>query len=159
VHRDPQGWELGVHPITLTPAFISHFGPVSSNPSAPSQMRLQFVHADHVVLHSLPKGFHVVGSSQHCVLQGIWKKGRVLTYQGHAEFDRFINGETLKAFGKPIWDEGYLERALEAVERDDDAVWAAGVMLRFFLEDGAEDVSEIEEEANIGGDSEVMARL
>jgi hypothetical protein len=122
-------------------------------------MRLQFVHADHVVLHSLPKGFHVVGSSQHCVLQGIWKKGRVLTYQGHAEFDRFINGETLKAFGKPIWDEGYLERALEAVERDDDAVWAAGVMLRFFLEDGAEDVSEIEEEANIGGDSEVMARL
>jgi hypothetical protein len=92
-------------------------------------------------------------------LQGIWKKGRVLTYQGHAEFDRFINGETLKVFGKPIWDEGYLERALEAVERDDDAVWAAGVMLRFFLEDGAEDVSEIEEEANIGGDSEVMARL
>jgi hypothetical protein len=123
-------------------------------------MRLQFVHADHVVLHSLPAGFHVVGSSQHCVLQGIWRKGRVLTYQGHAEFDRFINGETLKAFGKPIWDEGFLGKALDAVERDDDAIWAAGVMLRFFLEDGAEDVSGIiEEEVNIGGDSEVMARL
>jgi hypothetical protein len=65
----------------------------------------------------------------------------------------------LKAFGKPIWDEGFLGKALEAVERDDDAIWAAGVMLRFFLEDGAEDVSGIEEEANIGGNSEVMARL
>jgi hypothetical protein len=48
---------------------------------------------------------------------------------------------------------------LEAVERDDDAIWAAGVMLRFFLEDGAEDASGIEEEERIGGDSEVMARL
>jgi len=122
-------------------------------------MRLQFVHADHVVLHSLPAGFHVVGSSQHCVLQGIWRKGRVLTYQGHAEFDRFINGETVKVFGNPIWDEGFLGKALEAVEKDDDAIWAAGVMLRFFLEDGAEDVSGIEEKASIGGDSEVMARL
>jgi hypothetical protein len=101
----------------------------------------------------------VVGSSQHCVLQGIWRKGRVLTYQGHAEFDRFINGETLKVFGKPIWDEGFLGKALEAVERDDDAVWAAGVMLKFFLEEGIEDDFGMEEEANLGEDSEVMARL
>jgi hypothetical protein len=93
------------------------------------------------------------------VLQGIWEKRRVLTYQGHAEFDRFINGETLKVFGNPIWDETFLAKALEAVERDDDAVWAAGVMLRFFLEEEIEDAFETEGEAMIGGDSEVMARL
>jgi hypothetical protein len=101
----------------------------------------------------------VVGSSQHCILQGIWKKGRVLTYQGHAEFDRFINGETVKVFGKPIWDEGFLEKAMEAIERDDDAVWAAGVMLKFFLEEGIKDESGTNGEVNAGGDGEVMARL
>src|SRR5437879_6195083 len=28
VSRDPKGWELGVHPITLSKAFFKHFGPV-----------------------------------------------------------------------------------------------------------------------------------
>ena len=68
-----------------------------------------------------------IGRSEHCALQGVWKKGRVLTYQGHAEFDRFVNGETAKVFGRGLW-------SLETVERDDDALWAAGVMVRFFLE-------------------------
>lgn len=58
----------------------------------------------------------------------------MLTYQGHAEFDRFINGETIKAFRRKEWSDAYLEDALKEVDRDDDAMWAAGVMLRFFLE-------------------------
>ncbi|KAK0129173.1 hypothetical protein ONS95_001108 [Cadophora gregata] len=134
VSRDPKGYELGVHPITLTSSFLTRFGPVTSNNSSPKELRLQFVHADHVVVQSLPEGFHSVGRSKHCALQGIWKKGRVLTYQGHAEFDRFINGETIKAFRQPEWSDQYLADALKAVDSDDDAIWAAGVMLRFFLE-------------------------
>ncbi|KAF8857917.1 class I glutamine amidotransferase-like protein [Acephala macrosclerotiorum] len=155
VVRDPKGWELGVHPITLTPAILSHFGPVLSNASNPTQLRLQFVHADHVVLHPIPEGFHALGSSEHCALQGLWQRGRVLTYQGHAEFDRFVNGETLRVFSKAVgWEEGYLEEQLVGVEKDDDAVWAAGIMLRFFLESEVqgeeevrwEKVGEVEEE-------------
>ncbi|CZR62220.1 uncharacterized protein PAC_12117 [Phialocephala subalpina] len=161
VVRDPKGWELGVHPITLTPAILSHFGPVLSNHSNPTQLRQQFVHADHVVLHPIPEGFHALGSSEHCALQGLWQRGRVLTYQGHAEFDRFVNGETLKVFSKAAgWEEGYLEEKLVGVEKDDDAVWAAGVMLRFFLE------SEVREEDEAGWEKveqaeeeDVMARL
>ena len=85
----------------------------------------------------------------------------MLTYQGHAEFDRFVNGETLKVFSKAAgWEEEYLEEKLVGVEKDDDAVWAAGVMLRFFLETevreedeaGWEKVEQAEEE-------DVMARL
>ncbi len=124
-----------MHPVILTPCFLSHFRPVETNPSSQSELRLQFVHADHVVLPSMPEGFESIGRSEHCALQGIWKRGRVLTYQGHAEFDRFVNSETLKVIGKPVWDVGFLERALKAVDRDDDADWAAGVMLKFFLED------------------------
>lgn len=84
-----------------------------------------------------------------------------MTYQGHAEFDRFVNGETLKVFGKPIWSQEFLGQALEMVGREDDAIWAATVMLRFFLEDAVEDCADIagESREDIGEEAEVMARL
>jgi len=84
----------------------------------------------------------------------------VLTYQGHAEFDGFVNGETLKVFGKPIWSEEVLENALRGCEGADDAVWAAGVMLRFFLED-VEIKGDVVGEGlvEVVHEEEVMARL
>jgi len=65
----------------------------------------------------------------------VWRKGRVLTYQGHAEFDAFVNGETIKIFGA-AWEEEKMQVAMKGVEEngDDDRMWAAGVILRFFLE-------------------------
>lgn len=134
VSRDPKGWELGVHPISLTQDFLAHFGPVTTNPTAPSKLRLQFIHADHVVLPCLPEGFVSVGRSEHCALQGVWQKGRILTYQGHAEFDRFINSETLKVFGA-LWDDDVQSAALGLIDGVDDATWAAGTVLNFFLGD------------------------
>jgi hypothetical protein len=150
-----------VNPIALNPSFLSHYGAVTSNPSSLSQLRLQFVHADHVVLPFLPEGFEGIGSSEHCVLQGVWEQGRVLTYQGHAEFDRFVNGETVKVFGGLIWSEDFMASTLEAVDRDDDAIWAAGVMLKFFLEreKGAEEGVKAGREAFVDVAEEVMARL
>lgn len=75
-----------------------------------------------------------MGRSEHCALQGVWKRGRVLTYQGHAEFDPFINGELAKVFGKGIWSDEFLEEVLGYITRgEDDAIWAAGVTLKFFL--------------------------
>jgi GMP synthase-like glutamine amidotransferase len=104
----------------------------------------------------LPEGLHGIGSSEHCILQGVWEEGRVLTFQGHAEFDRFINGETVKIFGKVIWSEEFMQRTLGMVDRDDDAIWAAGIMLRFFLESGVEDGMDMGREVV---EEEVMARL
>jgi hypothetical protein len=136
---------------------------VLSNKSSPSQLRQQFVHADHVVLSASQLqslGFESIGRSAHCALQGVWKKGRVLTYQGHAEFDGIVNGETLKVFGKPIWNEEVLGKALLSVKGEDDAIWAAGVMLRFFLE------SQLDDNHDLGSgnvvllhEEDVMARL
>lgn len=80
----------------------------------------------------------------------------MLTLQGHAEFDRFVNGETLKVFGGPVWEEGFMRRAMEAVDREDDAIWAAGVMLKFFLE--AEDEVGMKE-GERAGEEDVLARL
>jgi GMP synthase-like glutamine amidotransferase len=138
VSYDPKGWELGIHAITLSSEFLSRFGPVVSNHSSNgTQLRLQFVHHDHVVVPptGLPEGWMSIGRSEHCALQGVYQPGRILTYQGHAEFDTFINTETLRTFG-PLagWTAEMTADALKAVEGEDDAMWAATLILRFIGE-------------------------
>jgi GMP synthase-like glutamine amidotransferase len=149
----PAGWEVGVHAVTLSPAFVAHFGPVTTNPDSPNQVRLQMVHADHVVLPfsvsghpdadsdsdslALPEGWISIGSSAHCALQGVYQRGRVLTFQGHAEFDAWVTRETIDAFLRGVWSTEALEEAFVAIGKDggrDDSLWAAEVMVRFFAE-------------------------
>lgn len=96
---------------------------------------MQFVHADHVSMPVLPAGFKNIGSTPKCEIQGVWQENRVLTYQGHIEFDEFVNRETIRAFGvKAGWGEGEMESALRSTEGVDDASWASGVLVRFFEE-------------------------
>ncbi|KAH8597262.1 class I glutamine amidotransferase-like protein [Bisporella sp. PMI_857] len=160
VEKDPSGWELGVHPITLSPAFLARYGSPSS--SHPDQLNLQFVHADHVlhpVAHEMwvREGWESIGKSENCGLQGVWRKGRVLTYQGHAEFDRFINTETIKVFGGKVWEDEFMSKALNQVDRDDDAIWAAAAMLEFFMESPVKDVDGVVGEGLRS--EELLARL
>lgn len=141
-----------------TPASITSQGPSSGRPltpesedghdsygarlDKPSHLRLQFIHADHVRLATpseaspnavLPPNWMVMGQTEKCAVQGVYEPGRVLTYQGHFEFDRFVNTETLKVFGAK-WDPDFLQRSLEAMDRDDDAEVACDMVLRFFLQ-------------------------
>ncbi|CAG8960806.1 hypothetical protein HYFRA_00002343 [Hymenoscyphus fraxineus] len=158
-----EGWELGVCAVDLSPAFLSNFGPVTSNKKNPKQMRQQFVHLDHVALSALPRGFHSIGRTKRCAVEGVWKKGRLLTFQGHAEFDRMVNRETVMVFGYKKWGNDFLREALDAVERDDDSIWAASVMLRFFLEEAdaerSERFSRNVTSSSSGEDLRIRARL
>lgn len=159
VQKDPNGYELGVQEIRLTDAFIkdlvgqrvsggsfpgftlpltpSEDGPATftnNNPST-NTMSLQMIHADHVVLppsKALPDGWHNIGSSDHCEVQGLYHTDRLLTYQGHFEFDRFINTETLKVFGAK-WDTERLNKGLESMDHDDDSLMGADCVLRFLM--------------------------
>lgn len=81
----------------------------------------------------------------------------MLTFQGHAEFDGVVNLETVKVFGRPIWSEEVLEKALESTRGEDDSMWAAGIMLRFFLEN--EDVFEDEKVEGEYVEEDVLAML
>ncbi|KAI3394038.1 hypothetical protein diail_3303 [Diaporthe ilicicola] len=67
----------------------------------PYSAYLEFVHADEVVLpeFSLPKPWVLLGSTGHCKVPGIYQAGRVLTLQGHFEFDTFKSQETMRIFG------------------------------------------------------------
>jgi GMP synthase-like glutamine amidotransferase len=140
VEKDPNGWELGVKEINLHEQFRKTFFEDGGDLRMDSfgKMRLQFVHHDHVVipdLKALPQSWTTLGSTQHCGVQGLYEHARVLTFQGHFEFDRFINSETIKCFF-PNWQPKVLEETLDAIDADDDSVTAAGMVLKFFLEGG-----------------------
>jgi GMP synthase-like glutamine amidotransferase len=145
VEKDPNGWELGVKEIQLTEQFRRTLGRTSNSAqqevtqTLPETMRLQFVHADHVKLpsYALPESWMIMGSTQHCAVQGVYQPGRVLTYQGHFEFDKFVNTETLNVFGA-AWDPKALKEILEACDVEDDAQAAAEIVLAFLLEMSSE---------------------
>ncbi|KAF7554924.1 hypothetical protein G7Z17_g2537 [Cylindrodendrum hubeiense] len=135
VGKDPSGWELGVHRIDVSDEFAEKFP--SLLPS--KTLRLQFLHGDHVVLPngSLPEGIHMIGSTSHCQVQGIYQPGRILTYQGHPEFDQFINTECLKLVGERVgWGPEFLASAIAAAAECDDAIIAADIIVVFFFEPG-----------------------
>ena len=129
--KDPQGWELGVNSVKLTPEF-QQLVSATTTIALPEKLRMQFIHADHVVLPTkgLPTDWLVLGSSDHCAVQGVLQPGRVLTFQGHFEFDRFISTETIKVFGAP-WDEAVRAEALRKIDADDDADFAAVLAASF----------------------------
>lgn len=95
-----------------------------------ASMRLQFVHEEEVVLvgagfpWQLPSVWVMVGSTDHCGIQGIYQAGRVMTLQGHFELDKFENRETRRIFGAEEEPQG------NAVEEDDGELMAE-LVLRF----------------------------
>lgn len=125
VEKNPAGWELGVHEIELTEPFRKAVTPLvaqSARLQTLGNPKIQLVHGDQVKLPvcadgtaNLPPSWSVVGSTPKCAVQGVHQPGRVLTFQGHFEFDAWTNVETIKAFGAH-WDD---------CKRVDEGVWNA----------------------------------
>ncbi|QQK45564.1 putative glutamine amidotransferase-like protein [Penicillium digitatum] len=143
---------MGIQPITLQPSFTARFPPLA-RATAQSPFRIQLIHGDAVVPTpeaeaaagqtgvSLPAPWSSIGSSAQCAIQGLYHLGRVLTYQGHFEFDTFVNGELAQEFGRRAgWSGAVMAEYLEQIYRsrvpglkdDDDAQAAAEAVLMFF---------------------------
>jgi GMP synthase-like glutamine amidotransferase len=147
------GYEVGIHPITLNPAFsATKLGGVLSSglESRDGMLRVQLIHGDRVVSTTtaaaadLPAPWLNIGSTQLSPIQGMYYPGRVLTYQGHFEFDVFVNTETVLEFGRRGgWDAGVVGQYLEQVtsitsEGGDDSELAAELVVRFLVDDEEE---------------------
>ncbi|KAF1962339.1 class I glutamine amidotransferase-like protein, partial [Byssothecium circinans] len=140
VEKDPNGWELGVKEIEVEDGFRKALGKGTQSHSnsqecdgIPETMRVQFIHADHVripSLDSLPDSWLMMGQTKHCAVQGAYEPGRVLTMQGHFEFDLWINTEIIEVFGA-TWKEDVLEQVLNSIDADDDSEAAAEMVIRF----------------------------
>ncbi|OKL55609.1 hypothetical protein UA08_09034 [Talaromyces atroroseus] len=140
VEACPMGYEVGIHPISLNPAFATGtlLGRMlaAGLKSKDGKLRVQLVHGDRVV-GLVEQPWLNIGSTQLSPVQGLYYPGRVLTYQGHFEFDAFVNAETVLEFARrcawaePVVSE-YLRRIASCAE--DDAELAAAVVVLFLTE-------------------------
>ncbi|EAW10030.1 type 1 glutamine amidotransferase [Aspergillus clavatus NRRL 1] len=144
VEACPAGYEVGVGAVALSREFMARFrAPLLASLMSEAEveekrvMRLQLIHGDWVVAErELPDDWINVGSTTRCPVQGLYRPGRVLTFQGHFEFDPTVNRETCLKFGRRWgWDgelvEGYL-REIEVKHGEDDSEVAAEMVVLFF---------------------------
>ncbi|KAJ5123600.1 hypothetical protein N7448_009697 [Penicillium atrosanguineum] len=156
VEHSTEGFEMGIQPIILDPSFTAYFPPLVS----PNPFRIQLIHGDQVVPTaeakaaaaaaaasasagdvSLPVPWMNIGSSAVCPIQGLYNPGRVLSYQGHFEFDAWTNRELCQEFGRRAnWPQATVASYVESIERslvpgqedNDDSKAAAEAVLLFF---------------------------
>lgn len=87
VARNPKGREISVCDLTLAGPGQKLFGK--------EKLSLHQSHQDAVL--SLPENLASLGSSPACAIQGLFQDGRVLTLQGHPEFNAYIMRRLLDA--------------------------------------------------------------
>ncbi|KAJ5102692.1 hypothetical protein N7532_003221 [Penicillium argentinense] len=155
VAHSAKGFEMGIQPITLDPSFTANFPPLA-RVTEQHPFRIQLVHGDIVVPTeeaaaaaaavgqtevTLPAPWMNIGKSAQCDIQGLYYPGRILTYQGHFEFDAWLNSELCREFGRRAnWAAPLVASYVEQIERslvpgkddDDDSKAAAEAVLLFF---------------------------
>ena len=147
--------EIGVQSITLHPEFASRFVSLARFKQK-EPFRLQLIHGDvvapfrfpteeaYLLNACLPEPWINIGSTEKCLIQGLYYPGRVLTLQGHFEFDAFATAELcLQLSRKFAWPSDLLASHLIVVighstrngEEDVSKVAAEAVLLFFAGED------------------------
>lgn len=88
------------------------------------------------IVFSYPPGVQELGSSPVCKVQGMYASGRLITVQGHPEFNDEIMTEILNArHAIGVFDDETFEGALKRVVKPHDGLVVSKAFLRFLLED------------------------
>lgn len=132
VEKSPKGWEVGVQQVTLDPQFKTYFPMLKDIDSMPCQ----FMHSDHVVIPdsvALKSDYVMVGESELCQRQGLLLPGRVLTFQGHPEFNKNITVSTIQNLEKKkVFNQQEANNHLQSAKKEDDAILHGEVLIHFF---------------------------
>ncbi|KAH7168172.1 class I glutamine amidotransferase-like protein [Fusarium sp. MPI-SDFR-AT-0072] len=155
VEKSLMGREAGLYKIQLDPTFTTHFPILLQLPQG--LMRMQMMHTDGVFIQGhqsgarvenskstdavvrLPDSWINLGRTEQCPVQGLYLPGRVLTVQGHFEFDALALDTTCREFAPSLgWCEDDLQTVLNRIghgpEYQDDSVLMAQVACLFMLE-------------------------
>ncbi|KAF2188203.1 class I glutamine amidotransferase-like protein [Zopfia rhizophila CBS 207.26] len=126
VGRSEGGWEVSVLPVELTEKGKELFKQDTIN--------LHQMHRDAV--YEYPEGVEKLGGSPRCLVQGMYKKARFISVQGHPEFTQQIVTELVNTrHSQGIFSDEQAQDALNRVRNHDDGVAVAAAFLRFLLED------------------------
>jgi GMP synthase-like glutamine amidotransferase len=91
------------------------------------------MHRDAVLEY--PEGVEQLAYTQKCAVQGMYAVKRLITVQGHPEFNEEIVRELLRARHESgIFDDAMFEDAMGRVDKYQDGVVVARAFLRFLLE-------------------------
>ena len=86
----------------------------------------------HDIINSYPDGVLSLGSSPVCATQGMILPGKLMTLQGHPEFDSEIMLQLLDATDElGFEDKALWEDAMSRVEEPHDGILVAAAFLRF----------------------------
>ncbi|KAM0817501.1 putative Glutamine amidotransferase domain-containing protein [Seiridium cardinale] len=132
VEKSPNGWEIGVHDVALNPKFRAHF-PILRDVS---ELSCQFLHADEAVLDEsqLKDGWLRIGASRLCDVQGVYKPRKVLTFQGHPEFDDFLNEHGVRNLEKSaVLSKKQVDDSLRQIRQEDDAILHGEILIDFIV--------------------------
>lgn len=111
------------------PRVSNHRSLLTQSPQAIHQM-----HKD--VVFEYPAGVEKLGASPRCLVQGMYKKGRLISVQGHPEFTEPIVSYLVKMRAEQgIFEEQQARDALDRVAKHHDGLVIAKAFLRFLLED------------------------
>lgn len=162
VEACPMGYEIGIQPITISQEFaataLGKTLSTSLDKRKGGKLHIQLIHGDRVIgfnpstadapettlppsaLTALPRPWLNIGSTLLSPIQGLYYPERVLTYQGHFEFDIFVNTETVIEFGRRAgWDAEMVAESLRKVNAcavgDDDSELAAEIVVQFLVDD------------------------
>ncbi|KIW99905.1 uncharacterized protein Z518_10833 [Rhinocladiella mackenziei CBS 650.93] len=125
VGRNPLGWEAAVNDVELSEKGKEIFGV--------DKIRLHQMHRDIVFYY--PEGVEALGFSPVCKVQAMYSPKRLITVQGHPEFNSEIVTEILATRHSTgvFNDEAYAEH-MGKVNLPHDGVIVSQAFLRFLLE-------------------------
>jgi GMP synthase-like glutamine amidotransferase len=88
------------------------------------------------IVFEYPEGVEQLGSSPRCSVQGMYIKNRLISVQGHPEFNEQIVRELCEArHDQVIFSDEVYQDALPRIASKHDGVEVAEGFLRFLLED------------------------
>ncbi|VUC38190.1 unnamed protein product [Clonostachys rosea] len=128
---NPKGWEIGVHRVELNKSFRDRFPGLLRS----GNLSYQFLHQDNVSVDqaTLPANWIQVGATPLCEVQGLFDPGRVLTLQGHPEFDSYINRLSTEPLARAKgFSKEQRHHYSQLIEREDSRQLAGQLVLEFF---------------------------
>ncbi|KIW34101.1 uncharacterized protein PV07_00900 [Cladophialophora immunda] len=125
VGRNPEGWEAAVNDVQLSEKGKQVFGV--------DKIRLHQMHRDCVFYY--PEGVEELGYSPVCKVQAMYAPKRLLTVQGHPEFNQEIMTEIINTrHATGIFDDKAYQEHMKKVNLPHDGLVVSQAFLKFLLE-------------------------
>lgn len=126
VDRSDAGWEVSVVPMSLTPLGQELFGQ--------KDMSLHQMHHD--IVYTYPEGVEELAHSPRCAVQGMYVKNRIITVQGHPEFNNFVMEELLEVrHASGVFDDAMYKDAWARMENRHDGATVAKAFIKFLVQE------------------------